>query len=48
MKRRLFTLLIFVIVAAGAIGAWFFAQGRGATPKYRFTRVEKGPLTATV
>jgi HlyD family secretion protein len=48
MKRRLLALLVIVLVAAGATGAWFYAQGRGGTPKYRFARAEKGPLTATV
>ncbi len=48
MKRRLFTLLVVIVVAAVATGAWFYAQGRGAIPRYRFAKVEKGPLTATV
>jgi HlyD family secretion protein len=48
MKRRLLTLLVLVVVAASATAAWFYAQGRGSTPKYRLAKVEKGPLTATV
>lgn len=48
MRRRLWSFLIILVVAAGTTGAWFYAQGRGGTPKYRFTRVEKGPLVATV
>jgi len=48
MKRRLLSFLIIVVVAAGATGVWFYAQGRGGIPKYRFAKVEKGPLTATV
>jgi len=48
MRRRLLSFFIVVLVAAGATGAWFYAQGRGGTPKYRVARVEKGPLVATV
>ncbi len=48
MRRRLFSFLIIIVVAAGATAAWFYAQGRGGTPKYRFARAEKGPLVATV
>ncbi|MBI3031371.1 MAG: HlyD family secretion protein [Candidatus Rokubacteria bacterium] len=48
MKRRLLSLFVIVLVAAGATGVWFYAQGRGGTPKYRVARVERGPLTATV
>ena len=47
MKRRL-TLLIIVVLAVGATAAWFYTQGRGAVPKYRFARVEKGSLTAAI
>jgi len=46
--RRLLSFVIIVLVAAGAIGVWFYTQGRGGTPKYRVARVERGPLTATV
>ncbi len=48
MRRRLLTLLVIVVVTLGATAAWFYAQGRGASPKYRFARVEAGSLTATV
>ncbi len=48
MRRRLLTLFLIAVVAAGATAAWFYTQGRGAVPKYRFAKVEKGPLTATV
>ncbi len=48
MKRRLLTLFFIVLVAAGATAGWFYMQGRGGLPKYRFARVEKGALTATV
>ena len=48
MRRRLLILLVLVVAAVGATAAWFYAQGRGASPKYRFAKVEQGPLTATV
>ena len=48
MRRRLLTLSVIVVVALGAPAAWFYTQGRGAIPRYRFAKVEKGPLTATV
>ncbi|MEK7362634.1 MAG: efflux RND transporter periplasmic adaptor subunit [candidate division NC10 bacterium] len=48
MRRRLLSFFVIVLVAAGATGVWFYAQGRGGTPKYRVARVERGPLTATV
>lgn len=48
IKRRLLVFLALVVVVLGATAAWFYTQGRGAVPKYRFTKVERGPLTATV
>ncbi len=48
MRRRLLSFFIIVLVAAGATGVWFYAQGRGGTPKFRVVRVEKGSLVATV
>ncbi len=48
MRRRLLTLFLIAFVAVGATAAWFYAQGRGAVPKYRFAKVEQGPLMATV
>ena len=48
MRRRLLTLLIIAAAAVGVTAAWFYAQGRGAVPKYRFAKVEQGALTATV
>jgi HlyD family secretion protein len=46
--RRLSTLLI--VAALVGIGVWgyFYAQSRGAAPKYRTSKVERGPLTAAV
>ncbi|HYS91929.1 MAG TPA: biotin/lipoyl-binding protein, partial [Candidatus Acidoferrales bacterium] len=37
-----------LVLAATASGAWFYAQSRGSTPKFRTAKVERGPLTATV
>lgn len=48
MRRRLLTLLVIAVAVVGATAAWFYTQGRGAVPKYRFAKVEKGPVTATV
>src|SRR5713226_10509599 len=48
MSRRLWFLGVFVVLAAAASGAWFYAQGRGSTPRFRTTTIERGPLTATV
>src|ERR1700693_3790910 len=48
MSRRWWILGVFLVLAATASGAWFYAQGRGSTPKFRTAKVERGPLTATV
>ncbi len=48
MSRRWWILGVFLVLAAAASGAWFFAQGRGSTPKFRTAKIERGPLTATV
>lgn len=48
MRRRLLPLVVILLVSVGATAAWFYAQGRGAVPRYRVARVERGPLTATV
>jgi HlyD family secretion protein len=39
-----------VVAALVGLGVWgyFYAQSRGAAPKYRTARVERGPLTAAV
>ena len=39
---------VFVVLAAAASGAWFYAQSRGSTPRFRTAKVERGPITATV
>jgi HlyD family secretion protein len=47
MKR-----IISLVVVAGLVGAgvwgYFYTQSRGNAPKYRTTRVERGPLTSAV
>src|SRR5512132_1512699 len=48
MRRRLWIVAPMLVVAAAASGAWFYAQSRGSTPKFRMAKVERGPLTATV
>ncbi|MBI4608214.1 MAG: efflux RND transporter periplasmic adaptor subunit [Candidatus Rokubacteria bacterium] len=48
MRRRALVLLVIVVAAAGALGAYFYTQSRGSTPRYRLAKVERGPLTATV
>lgn len=47
MKRTVSMLAIILAVAAGVWG-YFYAQSVGNAPKYRLTRVERGPLTAAV
>ena len=46
--RRILWLLVFVVLVAGGISAYFYAQSRGNAPKYRTARLERGPLTAAV
>ena len=46
--RRFIWLAIVVVVVAGGISAYFYAQSRGAAPKYRTAKTERGPLTAAV
>ena len=48
MRRRLWIVALMLVLAAAASGAWFYAQSRGSTPKFRTAKVERGPLTATV
>jgi HlyD family secretion protein len=48
MSRRWWVLGVFLVLAAAASGAWFYAQSRGSTPKFRTAKIERGPLTATV
>ena len=46
--RRILWLLVFVLLVAGGISTYFYAQSRGNAPKYRTARIERGPLTAAV
>jgi HlyD family secretion protein len=46
--RRLIWLGFFVLLVAGGISAYFYAQSRGNAPKYRTAKVEVGGLTAAV
>src|SRR6266481_6045690 len=48
MSRRLWILGVFLVLAATASGAWFYAQSRGSTPRFRTAKVERGPVTDTV
>ena len=47
MMKRVVSLVVVLVVAA-AVSAYFYAQSGGNSPKYRFARVERGPLTAAV
>jgi HlyD family secretion protein len=47
MKRLVSLAVVAVFVGAGVWG-YFYAQSRGNAPKYRTSRVERGPLTAAV
>jgi HlyD family secretion protein len=46
--RRILWLLVCVLLVAGGISAYFYAQSRGSAPKYRTAQVERGPLTSAV
>src|SRR5881397_548100 len=48
MRRRLWIVALMLVLAAAASGAWFYAQSRGSTPKFRTAKAERGPLTAAV
>ena len=48
MSRRWWVLGVFLVLAATASGAWFYAQGRGSTTRFRTAKIERGPLTAAV
>src|SRR5438445_302588 len=48
MSRRAWIVVVMIVLAAGASGAWFYTQSRGSTPRFRAAKVERGPLTATV
>ena len=46
--RRLVWLGIVVLVVAGGLSTYFYTQSRGAAPKFRTVKVDRGPLTAAV
>jgi HlyD family secretion protein len=46
--KRLLSLLLVGIVVGAAVWGYLYTQSRGSAPKYRMTRVERGPLTAAV
>jgi HlyD family secretion protein len=46
--KRIVWLVVVVLVVAGGLSAYFYTQSRGAAPKYRTVKVERGPLTAAV
>src|SRR5436190_18676396 len=48
MSRRAWIVVVMIVLAAGASGAWFYTQSRGSTPRFRAAKVERGPVTATV
>jgi len=46
--KRISTLVIVAALVGLGVWGYFYAQSRGAAPKYRTTKVERGPLTAAV
>jgi len=46
--RRLSTLVIVGALAGLGVWGYFYTQSRGAAPRYRTTKIERGPLTAAV
>src|ERR1043166_332671 len=46
--RRITTLVIVAALVGLGVWGYFYAQSRGASPKYRTTKIERGPLTAAV
>jgi HlyD family secretion protein len=46
--KRIVSLVLVAAVVGGAVWGYLYAQSRGNTPKYRTTRIERGPLTAAV
>jgi len=46
--KRVISLVVVGLLVGGGVWVYFYAQSRGNAPKYRLTRVERGPLTAAV
>ena len=46
-RRALAVALLVIAAGAGAAG-WWYLRGEASAPTYRFAKVERGPLTATV
>ena len=46
--RRISTLVIVAALVGVGVWGYFYAQSRGASPKYRTSKIERGPLTAAV
>src|SRR5437660_5786429 len=46
--RRISSLVIVAALVGLGVWGYFYAQSRGASPKYRTARIERGPLTAAV
>jgi HlyD family secretion protein len=46
--RRIMSVVVVALLAAGAVLGYLYTQSRGSAPKYRTARVERGPLTAAV
>ncbi len=48
MMKRLLSVAIVAIAVGVGVWGYLYAQSRGNAPKYRLTRVERGPITAAV
>src|SRR5205823_10615515 len=46
--KRISTLVIVAALVGLGVWGYFYAQSRGAAPRYRTVRIERGPLTAAV
>ena len=46
--KRIVSLVLVAVAVGGGVWAYLYAQSRGAAPKYRTARVERGSLTAAV
>src|SRR5574341_2329895 len=48
MMKRILSVAIVAALVGGGVWAYFYTQSTGNAPKYRFGRIERGPLTAAV